>query len=238
MKISVILPAYNEEKRIGESLKKILHFLGGKFEDFEVIVVDDGSIDNTADLAKKYCRQKVRLIQNRINMGKGYSIKKGLVAAKYQFALCSDCDLATPIEELGNFIEVISQGYDIVIGSRNLSKSKIKVGQPLYRKLMGKAYPILTTILGLTNFKDTQCGFKLYRSDIAKKIVKSQTIDRFSFDVEMLLIAKKMSCRIKEIPVEWNNKNGSKVNLIRDPASMLIDLIKIRINEMLGRYNS
>jgi len=237
MKISVVIPAYNEEKRIEESLRKISGFLSKKSEDYEIIVVNDGSTDKTSGIVKKFDNKKVRLIENKSNNGKGYSVKKGVIAAKYSLVLYSDCDLATPIESLDKFVEYINQGYDIIIGSRNLKKSKIIVHQPIYRQLMGKIFPLLVDIIALTGFKDTQCGFKLYKTKAAKNIVEKQRTNGFSFDVEMLLVAKKMHYKIKEVPITWISKGESKVDIIKDPIKMLVDLIRIKINDIKGLYD-
>ena len=233
--ISIVIPAYNEEKRIGRSIKQIVKYLDKKKYSYEVIVVDDGSIDKTIDVVKKAGNKYVKIIKNKKNMGKGFSVKTGILNAKYPLVLFSDSDLATPIEELDKFMEYI-KSYDIVIASRNLKESNIKVKQPVYRQLMGKTFPLLVNLIALGGFRDTQCGFKLFKTDAAKKIVSLQTFNRFSFDVEILFIAKKLGYKIKEAPVVWIDKEGSKVNPIKDSIKMLIDLFKIRLNNLLGKY--
>jgi len=233
--ISIVIPAYNEEKRIGKSIKQIVKYLDKKKYSYEVIVVDDGSIDKTIDVVKKAGNKYVKIIKNKKNMGKGFSVKTGILNAKYPLVLFSDSDLATPIEELDKFMEYI-KSYDIVIASRNLKESNIKVKQPVYRQLMGKTFPLLVNLIALGGFRDTQCGFKLFKTDAAKKIVSLQTFNRFSFDVEILFIAKKLGYKIKEAPVVWIDKEGSKVNPIKDSIKMLIDLFKIRLNNLLGKY--
>ena len=233
--ISIVIPAYNEEKRIGRSIKQIVKYLDKKKYSYEIIVVDDGSIDKTIDVVKKAGNKYVKIIKNKKNMGKGFSVKTGILNAKYPLVLFSDSDLATPIEELDKFMEYI-KSYDIVIASRNLKESNIKVKQPVYRQLMGKTFPLLVNLIALGGFRDTQCGFKLFKTDAAKKIVSLQTFNRFSFDVEILFIAKKLGYKIKEAPVVWIDKEGSKVNPIKDSIKMLIDLFKIRLNNLLGKY--
>lgn len=233
--ISIVIPAYNEEKRIGKSIKQIVKYLDKKKYSYEVIVVDDGAIDNTIDVVKKAGNKYVRIIKNKKNMGKGYSVKTGILNAKYPLVLFSDSDLATPIEELDKFMEYI-KNYDIVIASRNLKESDIKVKQPFCRQLMGKTFPLLVNLIALGGFRDTQCGFKLFKTNAAKKIVSLQTFNRFSFDVEILFIAKKLGYKIKEAPVVWIDKEGSKVNPIKDSLEMLTDLFKIRLNNLLGKY--
>ena len=235
MEISVVIPAYNEEKRIEPTLKRAINYLRSHFDNYEIIVVDDCSTDNTNNIVSKYKKNNVKSLRNKKNKGKGYSVKHGIQNAKYSLVLFSDSDLATPIEELGKFMHHIKE-YDIVIASRNMKESNIKVKQPLCRQLMGKTFPLLVNLIALRGFKDTQCGFKLFKTDIAKKVVSLQTFERFSFDVEILFIAKKLGYKIKEVPVVWIDKEGSKVSPIKDSIKMLIDLFKIRYNSLLGKY--
>jgi len=236
MMISIILPAYNEEKRIGITLPKIIHYCKTRFDEYEIIVVDDGSKDHTKNLVKKYSKDRVRLLCNKVNRGKGYSVKKGINNAKGSLVLFSDSDLATPIEELNKFMRYIVEGFDVVIASRNLKASNIVVKQPFHRQVIGKTFPLLVNLIALRGFKDTQCGFKLFRTDVARKIVRFQTFDRFSFDVEILFIAKKMGCKIKEAPVKWIDQKGSTVSTVKDSISMLLDLFRLRFNDVKGRY--
>lgn len=231
-KISIVIPAYNEEKRIERSLVEIIDYCKKNFESYEIIVVDDCSTDKTNEIVSKY---DVKILKNGVNKGKGYSVKRGILEAKYSLVLFTDSDLATPIFELNKFINYIKD-YDIVIASRNLKESNIKVKQPFYRQFMGKTFPLLVNLIILKEFKDTQCGFKLFRTDIAKKIVKLQIFEGFSFDVEILFIAKKLGCKIKEVPVVWIDKEGSTLSPIKDAFKMLIDLFKIRYNDFLGKY--
>ncbi|MBW2991398.1 glycosyltransferase family 2 protein [Candidatus Woesearchaeota archaeon] len=236
MRVSIVIPAFNEEKRIEKTLKRIISYCKNKFDKYEIIVVDDASKDNTVNIVMGYKKDKIRIVKNKINRGKGFSVKKGILQARYALVLFSDSDLATPIEELSKFLKYIRQGYDIIIASRNLKESNIVVKQPLYRQLMGKTFPLLVNLIALRDFRDTQCGFKLFKTRIAKKIVKYQTFERFSFDIELLFIAKKMGCRIKEAPVKWVDKAGSKLNPLKDSISMFLDLIRLRINNLKGRY--
>lgn len=235
MEISVVIPAYNEEKRIEPTLKKVINYLENNFDKYEIIVVDDCSTDNTNKIVSKYKKNNIKILRNKKNKGKGYSVKRGIQNAKYPLVLFSDSDLATPIEELGEFMNHIKE-YDIIIASRNMKESYIKVKQPLYRQFMGKTFPLLVNLIALRGFKDTQCGFKLFKTDIAKKIVSLQTLKGFSFDVEILFIAKKLGYKIKEVPVVWIDKEDSKVSPIKDSIKMLVDLFKIRYNNLLGKY--
>ncbi|MBI4847188.1 MAG: glycosyltransferase family 2 protein [Nitrospirae bacterium] len=236
MNISVVIPAYNEEKRIGSTLQQVTAYLEKHFGSYEIIIIDDCSGDKTDAVASEYKERNVRVLRNDTNKGKGYSVKRGIQNAQYPIVLFTDSDLSTPIEELEKFIQYINDGYDIVIASRNLNESTIKVEQPFYRQVLGKTFPLLVNLLVLRGFRDTQCGFKLFRTEAAKKIAALQTFERFSFDVEILYIAKKMGMKIKEAPVVWIDKKGTKVNPVTDGFSMLIDLFKIRYNNLAGKY--
>jgi len=235
MELSVVIPAYNEEKRIEPTLKKVINYLDRHFDKYEIIVVDDCSTDDTNKIISRYEHDHVRVLRNETNKGKGYSVNCGILNAKYSLVLFSDSDLATPIEELGKFMEYIDD-YDIIIASRNLKESRIKVKQPAHRQLIGKSFPLFVNLIALRGFKDTQCGFKLFKTAIARRIASLQTLERFSFDVEILFIAKKLGYKIKEAPVSWIDKEGSKVNPIKDSIKMLIDLFRIRYNNLVGKY--
>ena len=248
MNISVVIPAYNEEARIGESLTRIKEYLDNnltKSDKYEIIVVDDGSTDKTVDVVNRLSKPKnkskadihnIRILRNEINSGKGFSVKKGIENSKYDLVLFTDADLATPIKELGKMIKEIENGYDIAIASRNLPGSDIAVIQPRYRQIMGKTFPLIAHALLIPNIKDSQCGFKLFKTEAAKQIVKLQRINGYSFDVELLYIAQKLGFRIKEVPVKWIDKKGSKVDPLRDGFKMFIDLLKIRFNAFAHKY--
>ena len=237
MKVSVVISAYNEEKRIGLTLRQIHEYMKKKKYEYEPIIVDDGSSDGTLTEIRKTSLPGLTVLKNRINRGKGHSVKRGLLQAKHPLVLFSDCDLATPIEELEKFVKYVRKGYDAVIASRNLKDSNVIVKQPFYRQILGKTFPLLVNAFVLKGFKDTQCGFKLFRTEVARKIVKYQTSERFSFDVEILLIAGKMGLKVKEVPVRWIDRKGSTLNTFRDTPLMLYDLIKIKYNDLTGKYN-
>jgi dolichyl-phosphate beta-glucosyltransferase len=235
MKLSIIIPAYNEEKRIGKTLERILEYLHKRIFDYEIIVVDDGSKDKTIEVVSKFKDKRIKILKNIKNMGKGYSIKRGMLEATKDYLLFSDSDLSTPIEELDDFIKYILR-YDIIIASRNLKESKIKIKQPKIRQLLGKIFPLFVRLFAIRGIKDTQCGFKLFKKDSAKKIFGKQTIDGFGFDVEILYLAKKYKFKIKEMPVVWVNDMASKVNPFKDSLRMIRDVIKVRINDLTGKY--
>ncbi|MEM4282384.1 MAG: glycosyltransferase family 2 protein [Candidatus Woesearchaeota archaeon] len=232
--LSVIIPAYNEEKRIGNTLKRISSFLDKKKFSYEILVVNDGSSDKTLDVA---CRFKnVKVISYDKNRGKGYAVRKGMLAARGDLLLFSDADLSTPIEELDRFLRFID-AYDIVIASRALKGANIKLRQPFYREFIGKLFNALVQLLVLRGIKDTQCGFKLFTRSAAKKIFSKQCINGFGFDVEVLYLARKYNLKIKELPVTWVNSADSKVRLVRDAIRMLRDMLQIKLNDMWGKYN-
>lgn len=231
--ITVIIPAYNEERRLGNTLKKIIRYLKeGGFE-YEIIVVDDGSKDNTVNIAQKF--KAVKVLKNKENKGKGYSVKRGVMESKKDLVLFSDSDLSTPIEELEKFIPYIKD-HDIIIGSRRMKDSDVRVKQPFYRTWAGKIFPIIVNIILVRNIRDTQCGFKLFKKDVAKKLFPMQRIFGFSFDAEILYLANKFKYKIKEIPVVWINSGNSKLNLIKDSFRMFQELLKIKMNDKKGLY--
>lgn len=231
MLLSIVIPAYNEEKRLQSTLEKIYSYLKGKNYEYAVIIIDDGSSDRTAEVAldsELNKTGKLSLLKNEENKGKGFSIKRGILASYAEFVLFTDSDLSTPIEELDELFLSIQSGYDIVIGSRSIKGSEIIVHQPFYRELMGKFFNFLVQIFVLKGFIDTQCGFKLFKGNVAKDIANELKIDRFGFDVEMLYLAQKKNYKIKEAPVIWLNSPTSKVNPIFDSWRMFLDLLSIK----------
>jgi dolichyl-phosphate beta-glucosyltransferase len=234
--VSIIIPAYNEEKRIGKALHDIIQYFAMKDYEYEIIVVDDGSRDDTGNVVAQAGNERTRMLHNEVNKGKGYSVRKGMLNAKHDLVLFSDSDLATPIEELGKLLEQINNGYDIAIASRNLKDSRIVVNQPIYRQILGKAFPLVVRFVLQLKIKDTQCGFKLFRGEAAHKIACLQKIDGFAFDAEMLFLAKRLGYKVREVPVTWVDKSGSTVSPIKDGLRMLKDIIKIRANQLSGDY--
>lgn len=235
--VSIIIPAYNEEKRLPQTLKKILSFINENSLKAEILVINDGSKDNTAKLANNFQNQKIRIIDNDKNMGKGFCINRGVQEAKNDIILFTDADLSTPIEFLLPFLKNHEMGFDIVIASRAVKGAEKKIKQPFIRDIMGKIFNICVRLLLGFDIKDTQCGFKSFKNEVAKKIFSKQTIFDFGFDPEILYIAKIHNFSIKEYPVEWYDSKGTKVKALSDSFKMFLDLIKIKLNHKKGIYN-
>lgn len=224
---SIIIPAYNEEDRIEDSLKKIIEYTDVENIDVEIIVVDDGSKDNTVKIVSSF-GDKVRVIKQIKNQGKGAAVRRGMLEAKGDFRVFSDADLSTPIYELKKLIEFNEKGFDVCIGSRAVDASMIKEHQPWYREMMGKTFNHIVQLLVVKGIKDTQCGFKGFSKLAAEKIFSKAKIDGFAFDVELVFLAGKLNFKIAEIPVEWYNDERSKVNPITDSSRMFYEILKIR----------
>ena len=232
MFLSVVIPAYNEEDRLGITLSRIHSYLNTKEYKYEVIVVDDGSSNNkTREIALASSLKSagsLKLLSNRRNRGKGFSVRKGIIAANGEYILFSDADLSTPIQELDKLLEYTKTDYDIAIGSRSITGSDVRVHQPFCRETMGRVFNLIVQTLVIKGIVDTQCGFKLLKSNIAKEIAAKMQIDGFSFDVEMLYLAKRMGCKIREVPITWVNSPLSKVNPIKDSFKMFLDILYIK----------
>lgn len=235
---SVIIPAFNEEARIPATIRRVGEYLEDSFREYEIIVVDDGSTDRTVDTVRSLARDigRITLLQNGVNRGKGFSVKQGVQAASGNIILMSDADLSTPIEEIEKLLVWIERGFDVVIGSRGLKESDIVLRQPWYREKMGRIFNVLVSTLVMQGFKDTQCGFKLFRADVAKELFRRSVVEGFGFDVEVLYVAGKLGFRIKEIPVRWINSPDSRVKVLSAPLRMFVDLLAIRLNWMRGLY--
>ncbi len=232
--LSIVIPAYNEAERIGPTIEKICDYFGKKKRSFDIVVINDGSRDDTANIVLDRAKgiKNITLLHNPTNQGKGSSIRKGMTHATHDLILLTDADLSTPIEEFEKLFPWIQKGYDIVMGSRGLKESEIISRQPWYRQMMGKAFNLFVRTLILSGFRDTQCGFKLFRNEAAERIFGVSKINGFAFDVEVLFIARKMGYKIKEVPVRWINSPRSSVNLVRDPIKMLLDLLRIKFRHV------
>jgi dolichyl-phosphate beta-glucosyltransferase len=236
--LSVVIPAYNEEKRIGKTLEDIISYL--KIKDFknEIIVVNDGSTDSTVEIVKRYEKMVHRLmiVENEFTMGKGYSVRRGMLESKGDLVLFTDADLSTPISEADKLLLWLGKGYDVAIGSRSMKESQVEISQSLLRRSMGKAFNKIMKLIVFTGYKDTQCGFKCFKRHVVDNVFRKQKIKGFAFDVEILLISRQQGFRIKEVPVRWRNSPYSKVHIIRDSLLMLYDLFKIRFYGLSRRY--
>lgn len=227
--LSTVIPAYNEERRIRPTLGRIREYLDKQAYTSEVIVVDDGSIDGTARVVAEFQASwpALRLIRTGRNRGKGYSVKTGFSNAEGEILLFSDADLSTPIEEADKLIAAIRSGAAVSIGSRALDRSVVRIHQPWYRELMGKIFNRFVRLIAVQGIHDTQCGFKAFTREAAMNLISRQRIDGFSFDVEILYIARRLGYVIREIPVTWINNDNTRVRLIQDSLGMLIDLLRI-----------
>jgi len=225
--ISLIIPVYNEEERISRSLEKVLDFFRMHNFRYEIVVVDDGSTDNTLAELEKFSAE-IKVISYKPNRGKGAAVRTGMLSAKGDIRVFSDADLSTPIHEIFKLIEKINLGADVCIGSRAIDPSLIKLHQPFYREFMGKTFNKFVKAFVMKGIDDTQCGFKGFTSKAAELIFPKTKIDGFSFDVEILYLAKKLGLRIEQVPVEWYNDRRTKVNPIRDSFEMFLELFKIR----------
>lgn len=229
--ISVIIAAYNEENRIYPSLLKIAEFLSNNKLEYELIVVDDGSSDNTSKLTGTLASRihNLKIIRYPVNKGKGYALRQGVLASQGTLVLLTDADLSTPIEELTKLSTlIVEKKCEIAIGSRALARSEIIEKQPWWRQTMGKVFNKVIRVLVLDGFSDTQCGFKLFSGNIARLLFKEAQINRFAYDVEILARAKKNGYKVSEVPVKWNNSLDSRVSPIFDSLQMLKDIFKIR----------
>jgi len=236
--LSIIIPAYNEQTRLPGTLQTVTQYLAARQWAFsEIIVVDDGSRDATVAAAEDFQREghPIRILKNPGNRGKGYAVRHGMLEARGEWLLFSDADLSTPIEEFEKLYAAVSDSMPVAIGSRALDRSLIGVHQSQFRERAGQVFNLTMRIaLGL-DLHDTQCGFKLFRRDAAREVFSRQMLERFSFDAEILFIARKLGYRIAEVPVRWNNVEGTKVSMWNGAQSFL-DLIKIRSNAARGNY--
>ncbi|MFH1855058.1 MAG: dolichyl-phosphate beta-glucosyltransferase [bacterium] len=234
--ISIVIPAYNEEKRLPKTLKIICdYFEDHKDNAYEIIVVDDGSSDDTEGAAKSLGRKEIKVISYKTNRGKGYAVNLGVLKAEGDFILFADADNSTPFEQIEKFLSRKDE-FDVIIASRYLAKSNIKVKQPFLRRLGAKMGNLMIRSMLLPKIKDTQCGFKMFRKSAAREIFSGQTIWRWGFDIEILYIAKKLGYKTKEVPVNWYNDEGTKIQSPLVFLSTLSELFKIKMNSLQGKY--
>lgn len=238
--LSLVIPAYNEEIRLSGSLDSVAAFAASCPGGCEVILVDDGSRDRTAAIALDFATKHMgtRVLVNERNRGKGYSIRRGVLEARAPAILVSDADLSTPLTEATKLLDRLkSMKEGIVIGSRGLPESNVEIHQNALRELMGRTFNLVVRTMTGLPFKDTQCGFKAMSSSVARPIFGRARVDRFSWDVELLYVARKRGVKIEEIAVTWRNAPGSKVGILSAPVEMLRDVIRIRSWYRQGVYD-
>ena len=238
-KYSIVIPAYNEGARISATLQAVAGCIRTRGWDAEIIVVNDGSRDATAEIVRAFAASaaEVRLIENPGNRGKGYSVRSGLLQAFGEIVMFTDADLSAPIEEAEGLFAAIAAGADIAIGSRWLERSRQTIRQPLYRQFFGRCFNAVTrSVMGLP-FADTQCGFKAFTRHAAQTVCQLQTIERWGFDPELLFIALKRGFHITEVPVSWAHDERTRISYLKDGMRMLEDIAIIRWNALFGHYN-
>ncbi len=234
--LSVVIPAYNEEDRITDTLDRVISYLEGRSYSWEVLVADDGSSDGTAGLVAELASTQPNLrLMSLSHRGKGWAVKNAMLAAKGEYRLLCDADLSVPIEQVERLLPPQAQGVDIAIGSREV-KGAQRIGEPPRRHLMGRIYNALVRTIAVAGIQDTQCGFKCYRGEVVPSLFQRQTMDGFAFDVEVLFLAGKDGMTLREIPVDWYYRENSKVRAFRDSMAMTLDLLKIRWRHLRGRY--
>jgi glycosyltransferase involved in cell wall biosynthesis len=237
---SIVIPAYNEEPRLAATLNSVLAYVHAHAWDAEVLVVNDGSRDRTVEIVQTFAAKDpiLRLVQNPGNRGKGYSVRHGMLNSRGRIVLFTDADLSSPIEEAPKLFAALDDGADIAIGSRWLRSETQTHRQPLHRQLFGRIFNVLLrTILGLP-FADTQCGFKAFKRPAVDAIFPLQKIERWGFDPEILFLARKFKFKVKEVPVAWGHSGDTRINPLVDGSRMVQEMLRIRWNNMTGKYDS
>jgi dolichyl-phosphate beta-glucosyltransferase len=236
--LSITIPAYNEEKRLPDSLPRIIQFVQQQEYSIEVIVVDDGSTDRTADIVREFQKQAPFITLLQVDHGgKGHAVRAGMMQAHGEYLFLCDSDLSMPIEEVTKFLPPALDGYDLAIASREIEGAR-RYDEPGYRHLMGRVFNLIVRLLAVRGIQDTQAGFKCFRRDAARQLFPLQTIDGWGFDVEILFIAQRHGKKIVEVPINWYYKNRSQVRPIQDTYNMFREALKVRLNAWQGRYKS
>lgn len=230
--VSMVIPCYNESERIAGTVSALSTYLREQHLNFEIIAVDDGSVDGTMSELQRISGEysSLRVVSNGQNRGKGYSVKHGVQHSCQEVVIFTDADLSIPVDEIGRALHILeTTNADVVIGSRTAAGAKIEVRPPLYRLVMGRAFALLIHhLLGLNEFGDTQCGFKAFRKEAADDLFSRQTLERFAFDVEILYLAKQLGYHVHELPITLRDRRASTVNPIRDSLKNLLDVMTIR----------
>ena len=238
--LSIVIPAYNEAERLPATLAAVFAHLRQAPYSAEVVVVDDGSTDGTEGFVRGAQRKYpgLRLLVNRRNRGKGYSVKRGVLQSRGRVVLFADADLSTPIQEADRFLALLQQGFDVVLGSRETNRDLVRRPQPWIRRQAGRAFHRLVRMIIGVPFKDTQCGFKAFRRGAAMRLFPLQRARGFGFDAELMWLAQRLGLRCKEVGVVWVNDTRSSVSLLRDGPQMLLELIRVRWNGWRGVYDT
>jgi dolichyl-phosphate beta-glucosyltransferase len=235
--LSIVIPAYNEERRLGVTLSEIGGFLDRHDWDWDVRVVDDGSVDRTARVVEEHSREDARIVlQREPHRGKGGAAKAGLLAARGTYRFLCDADLSMPIRELPRFLPPLLVDFDVAIGSREGHGSR-RIGEPLRRHWVGRTFNLAVQWLAVSGLADTQCGFKMFTASAVEEIFPLVTIDGWAFDIEALVIARRRRLRIVEVPIEWHYRPESRVSILRDGYHMLRDLLEIRMRARRGEFD-
>jgi dolichyl-phosphate beta-glucosyltransferase len=230
--LSIVIPAYNESERLPPTLDRIFAYLREREADAEILVCDDGSRDGTPEVAERILAGRGRVLVAERNEGKGAAVRRGILAAAGESILFSDADLSTPIEEIEKLESALAAGADVAIGSRGRPDSEIEVSQPFYREMMGRVFNTIVRTALVPGICDTQCGFKLFRREAARRVFGRAKANGLAFDVEVLLLARRLGFRIAEVPVRWIDSPDSRVTLVGGPISMLLDLLRIRVRHL------
>lgn len=237
-RLSIVIPAYNEEARLGGSLQQVADFVARQDYPIEVVVVDNNSSDRTQAIAREFAAE---LPYFRVlfegTQGKGAAVRTGMLAARGAYRFICDADLSMPIEDVVRFLPPQLNNYDIAIGSRE-APGAVRYDEPWYRHLMGRVFNTIVRLFAVPGFQDTQCGFKMFRSEVAEDLFPLQTMNGWSFDVEILHAAQRRGWRIVEVPIHWYYKANTRIHPIRDSVAMFVEVLKIRLNALRGFYNA
>jgi len=227
--LSVVIPVYNEERRLGKTLARLGDYFTAQSYTSEILVVDDGSSDRTVETAQGIgLNERLRVIRHEVNRGKGAAVRTGMAAAQGQFALFTDADLSTPVEEVENFWPQFKAGYDVVIASRGLPESRIEVHQNKIRETMGRTFNLFVRLLVVPGIHDTQCGFKMFSRRAVEDLFPRCQLDGWAFDVELLALAQSLGYRVAEVPVRWINSPDTRLKALSASTQMLFDLFRLR----------
>lgn len=235
--LSVIIPAHNEENRLPGTLEQVLRFLDGQSFTSEIVVVENGSGDRTLEVARRFAQQQGRIRVLQSERGKGAAVRRGMLEARGDYRFMCDADLSMPVEEIAKFLPPALEGFEIAIASRE-AKGAVRYNEPAYRHFGGRGINFIIQTLILPGLNDTQCGFKCFRADAAEDIFKIQTLDGWSFDIELLYLARKRGYRIREIPIHWYHHPDTKVSAVRDAVQMIRDIFRIHANARRGMYKN